>query len=320
MRPSNVILTVKDFYQSLKDSLDLTLVAGAQGMNRRVTVPEVNRPGIALTGYFDYFASRRIQVLGKVEMTYLSTLKPPVRLRVLSQLLEKGIPCVIISRRYRPPDELLELGNTMGVPIYRSSLITMHIVNKASLYLEDQFAPTTCMSGTLVEVFGLGILITGKSGVGKSESALALIENGHRLVSDDVVKIRRRDEELIGFGEKLTRYHMEIRGLGIINVQTLFGAGCVREMKKIDIVTNLEEWMPDAEYDRLGLDDKTINILGVHVPHLTIPVRPGRDLCLILETAALSQRLKIMGYFPAQEFNRELLSLIQKKKQQTDDS
>lgn len=310
-------ISVSDFCDSLKASLSLGVVAGHDGLSRRIRVPEVNRPGIALTGYFNYFASKRIQVIGKVEYNYLSTLNPEVRRRIYTQLMEKNIPCVIFARRYRPHKELIELGNKMNVPVIRSGRITMHIVNKASAFLEDEFAPTTCMSGTLMEVFGLGILITGKSGVGKSECALALIEKSHRLVSDDVVKIRKRDLELVGFGEKLTRHHMEVRGLGIINVQTLFGAGCVREMKKIDLVANLEEWDPNREYDRLGLDERTVSILGVRVPHLLIPVKPGRDLCLILETAALSQRLKLMGYYTAREFNRELLLHIQKKKHKT---
>ena len=314
MKKEHKSISVKEFFEALKSPLELTLVAGQKGLNRKISVPEVNRPGIALAGYFDYFASKRIQVIGKVEIAYLANLSPIKRREILTQLMQRGIPCVIISRRYRAPIELLEIANAMRVPVFRSTLITMNIVNKISSYLEDIFAPTTCVSGTLVEVFGLGIMLTGKSGVGKSECALALTENGHRLVSDDIVKIRRTEQQLVGFGEKLTRHHMEIRGLGIINVQTLFGAGCVREQKKLYLIVNLEFWEPDREYDRLGLDEQTVDILGIKVPQLVIPVRPGRDLCLILETAALSQRLKIMGYYPAREFNRELMLHIQKQK------
>ena len=302
-------LTVGQFYERMKESLHLELVAPNRGLKKRIRVPEVDRPGIALAGYFQYFAFKRIQVLGKVEITFLNTLTKEERHDRLKKLLSTSIPCVIVARRYKIPFELLSLSKEARVPIFRSSLITMKVVNKATLFLEDEYSPSTSISGDLVEVFGVGVLIMGKSGVGKSECALGLIHRGHRLVSDDVVKVKIEDgRQLIGFGSQVTRHHMEIRGLGIINVQTLFGAGCVRERKRIDIVVTLEDWDPNKEYDRLGLTEQSFTILGISVPHIVIPVKPGRDMALLVEMASLNQRLKFMGYHSALEFNNALIS------------
>ncbi len=307
-------IPVQVFYQEMKEKLRLDLIAGEKGLTNQIRVAELNRPGLALAGYFDYFARNRIQVLGKVELKYLSTLTSHERHLQFRRLMAQKIPTCILARKLVPPKELVEEAEKAKVPLFRSPKITMHLVNLITLYLEDKFAPTTTMSGNLVEVFGMGMLILGSSGAGKSECALSLIKRGHRLVADDVVQLKLEDgRELIGSSNSLTRYHMEIRGLGIINVQKIFGAGCVRHYKQVDTVITLEEWQKNKEYERVGLEDKMIEILGLKLPHLTIPVRPGRDIALLVETASLNQRLKYMGIHSAREFNRALLERLEGK-------
>ena len=233
-------ITVNEFYSSLKDKLKLRLIAGQDGLGRRITVAEINRPGLALSGYFKYFAARRVQVIGKVEITYLESISAKQKKKQIRKLIEKNIPCFIVSRNYVPPKEVLEEANKHSIPVFRSPLITMVLLNKATLFLAEKFAPTTSISGDLMEIYGVGALIRGESGVGKSECALGLIKRGHRLIADDVVKVKLRGGETpVGSGSSLTRHHMEIRGLGIINLQTLFGAGCIRESKRIDVVISM---------------------------------------------------------------------------------
>lgn len=311
-------ITVKEFYENLKDRLRLRLVAGEEGLGRRIKVAEINRPGLALAGYFKYFASKRVQVIGKVEMTYLGTISEEKRKRQIQRLLTCDIPCCIVSRNYLPPKALMEEANRGSIPLFRSPLITMALLNKATIFLEDCFAPTTSISGDLLEVFGVGVLLRGESGVGKSECALSLIKRGHRLIADDIVKIRLRGGDTpVGSGSPLTRHHMEIRGIGIINVQTLFGAGCIREDKRIDLVISMEEWAPKKEYERLGLEERTFNILGAELPYVIIPVRPGRDIALLIEVACLNQRLKWLGYHSARDLNERLIGLMKYEKSQS---
>jgi len=293
----------------------ISLLTGETGLSRRIKVAEVNRPGLALAGYVDYFAWRRIQVIGKVEITYLRSLKPAVRKKRIAELFSYPIPCIIVTRRYLPPRELVEAAKKAKVPLFRSPLITMLVVNRATHFLDEVFAPTVTLSGSLMEVFGVGVLIRGKSGVGKSETALGLIERGHRLITDDVVRVMLREGKyLIGSGAELTRHHMEIRGLGIVNVQALFGAVCFRDNIQIDIIIHLEHWDPDKEYERLGMEEESCEILEVKIPVTTIPVREGRDVVLLVETAALNHRLKQSGYNPAQELNKKLLEEMKKRK------
>ena len=308
-------ITVKEFYESLKDRLKLRLVAGEAGLRRRIGVAEINRPGLALAGYFKYFASKRVQVIGKVEMTYLRTMSQAKRKHQLQRLLTSNLPCCIVSRNYVPPTALVKEANSRSIPLFRSPLITMELLNKATVFLEGYFAPTTSISGDLLEIFGVGILLRGESGIGKSECALSLLKRGHRLIADDIVKIKLRGgDTLVGFGSSLTRHHMEIRGIGIVNVQTLFGAGCIREDKRIDLVISMEDWVPDKEYERLGLEECTFKILGVEVPYVIIPVRPGRDIALLIEVASLNQRLKWLGYHSARDLNERLIGLMKLKK------
>lgn len=307
--------SVKDLYERHANRLKLKLSAGTSGMNRRIKVPEVQRPGLSLSGYLKNHATKRIIVFGKVEIKYLRDLDPDVRVARLEAIITEETPAIIIARRYRPPTELRRLAEKKGIPLFRTPFPTMSLLSKLTLLLTEDFAPSVSCHGTLVEVFGVGVLIQGDSSVGKSEAALGLIERGHRLISDDVVKVRKKEGAYLeGSGATpLTRHHMEIRGIGIINVANLYGAVCVRNQKSIDIVVRLEVWRDDYFYDRVGLEEKYTTILDVKLPFHILPVKPGRDVVLLLETIALNHRLKGMGYNSAQEFSSKVLELTMSK-------
>lgn len=305
---------VEDLYTCHGERLGLELVAGAAGLKRRIKVPEAQRPGLSLVGYLKAHAGKRIHIFGKVEIEYLRSLTSEVCIQRLEAILSISLPAVIVARGYRPPKELSTLCNDNEIPLFRTNMSTMNLLSKLTLLLTEEFAPSISCHGTLVEVFGVGVLIQGDSSVGKSETALGLIERGHRLITDDVVKIKKREGTYLeGFGAELTRHHMEIRGIGIINVAHLYGAVCVRDHKSIDIVVKLEQWDDDHFYDRVGLDEKTIDFLGIKIPFHVMPVKPGRDVVLLLETIALNHRLKGMGYNSAKEFNLKLLETIASK-------
>jgi HPr kinase/phosphorylase len=307
---------VEDLYKKHGGQLGLELIAGKNGMKRRIKIPEAHRPGLSLSGYLKSHASKRILIFGKVEIEYLRDLDPSVRVKRLEDILSATTltPAVIIARRYRPPKELIALCDKNNIPLLRASMTTMNLLSKLTLLLTEEFSPSMNCHGTLVEVFGVGVLIQGDSSVGKSEAALGLIERGHRLITDDIVKVRKKEGGYIeGFGAELTRHHMEIRGIGIINVANLYGAVCVRDHKSIDIVVNLEAWDDHNFYDRVGIDEKHCDILGVKLPYHVLPVKPGRDVVLLLETIALNHRLKRMGYNSAKEFNAKLLEMIAAK-------
>ena len=305
---------VEDLYNQHGKALGLHLVTPVRGMRRRIEIPEAHRPGLALAGYLKGHAAKRILIFGRVEIEFLRDLSIPVRLKRLETLLLHSTPAVIVARRYRPPAELLSLCEEKGIPLFRASLTTMNLLSKLTLLLTEEFSPTASFHGTLVEVFGVGVLIQGESAVGKSEAALGLIERGHRLISDDVVRVRRREGGYLeGYGPELARHHMEIRGIGIINVANLYGAVCVRERKSLDLVVRLEAWDDDRFYDRVGLEENLSDILDVKVPHHILPVKPGRDVVLLLETIALNHRLKAMGYNSAREFNAKLLETLSRK-------
>ncbi len=302
---------VEDLFHRHGERLGLELFAGLAGMKRRIKVPEAHRPGLSLSGILKNHAAKRILIFGKVEIKYLIELDAKLRVERLDSVLTTQTPAVIIARRYRPPKELVNICEKKSIPLFRASMSTMNLLSKLTLLLTEEFAPSTSVHGTLVEVFGVGVLIQGDSSVGKSEAALGLIERGHRLISDDIVKIKKKEgSHLEGFGAELTRHHMEIRGIGIINVANLYGVVCVRDQKSIDIVVKLEMWDDQNFYDRVGLDEKCCDILGVHLPYHTLPVKPGRDVVLLLETIALNHRLKDMGYNSAKEFNSKLLEMI----------
>lgn len=305
---------VKDLFERHAKRLGLELTAGKSGMNRRIKVPEVQRPGLSLAGYLKNHAAKRILIFGKVEIEYIRDLDPKARTPRLEAVLTENTPAIIIARRYRPPKELRALAERNSVPLFRTNLSTMNLLGKLTLLLIEDFAPSTSCHGTLVEVFGVGVLIQGDSSVGKSEAALGLIERGHRLISDDIVKVKKKEGSYLeGSGAALTRHMMEIRGIGIINVANLYGAVCVRNQKSIDIVVRLEVWQDDRFYDRMGLEEKHTTILGIKLPIHVLPVKPGRDVVLLLETIALNHRLKDMGYHSAQEFNAKVLELTMGK-------
>ncbi len=305
------MLSVEEFIKKYYDSLGLELFAGKTGVIRVVRVPEIERPGLTLTGFFKGHSPKRILVFGRVEMEYLRELDVETRTNRLSAIFSDQLPMIIVSRRIKPFKEMIAICNKKNIPLFRTSFTTSQILSKLTVALGEIFAPKSSCHGTLVECFGLGVILQGDSSVGKSETALGLIERGHKLVSDDVVILKNRDGlSIIGSGPELTRHMLEIRGIGIINVAHLYGAVCISTQTKVDIVVKLEEWDQDHFYDRVGLEEKYLEILGVNIPYYVMPVKPGRDVVLLLETVVLNNRLKNMGYNSAKEFNVKLLETI----------
>ena len=302
---------VQEFYKQHGKDLGLVLIAGSAGLTRRINKPEVQRPGLSLSGYSKGFVPARILVFGKQEIEYLRELDNQTRLVRLQSILTSVTPSVIMARGCRAPKEMIAICEKNRIPLFKAVSTATNLISRITFFLLEEFSPSITLHGTLVEVFGVGVLIQGESSVGKSEAALGLIERGHRLISDDVVRVKKKEGAyLVGCGPELTRHLMEIRGIGIINVAHLYGAVCVRPDKEIDIVVKLEEWDDKHFYDRVGLDDKFIDILGVSVPFHLLPVKPGRDVVLLLETIGLNHRLKDMGYNSAKEFNAKLLEAI----------
>ncbi|MFZ4386660.1 MAG: HPr(Ser) kinase/phosphatase [Chthoniobacterales bacterium] len=301
-------LTVGKFFADHGTALGLELMGDSAGMERPIAEPTINRPGLALAGFFRYFASKRIQVAGHAELSYLRSLQAAERTERIGSLFKQRIPCLIVARGLPLPTGLLELATKSATPVFRTPLVTMKFINSATIALEDEFAPVASEHGSMVDIMGIGVLIRGKSGIGKSECVLGLIERGYSLVSDDITRFRNLEgRELIGNSKELTRFHMEVRGIGIINVAAIFGAGSVRPEKQLDLIVTLKDWHDVEEIDRLGLDRANYEILGIPIPHVTIPVRPGRDLARLVEVAALDQKLKAMGHDTAREFNERLL-------------
>ena len=306
-------LTVGEFYTRYSEGLSLTLLGSAAGFDRPIKEPTINRPGLALSGFFDYFASKRIQVLGSAELAYLRKLPADeIRLR-LQEVIRRRIPCLIVARGSRPPKHLLEVAERGGISVFRTHMVTMNFINAATLALESEFAPRVTEHGSMVDILGVGTLVRGSAGIGKSECVLGLMERGYPLVSDDVTRLRLIDgRHLVATAPELTRNHMEVRGVGIINVSSIFGVKAVREEKRLDLIVTLKDWQELEEVDRIGLNQQFHEILGVEVPHITIPVRIGRDLARLVEVAALDQKLKSMGQNSAREFNERLLNSMQK--------
>ncbi len=308
------MITVLQFFEAHGKSLGLNLIAGREGTRRRIIKPEVSRPGLSLTGYLKGFPRERLLVFGKHEIEYFRNLDASVRLERLKAIFAMAPPGVILGRSVKPPRDMVQLCEAGKIPLFRSPVPSAELISRITLLLMEEFSPTVTLHGTLVEVFGVGVLIQGESSVGKSEAALGLIERGHRLISDDVVRVKKKEDSvLVGSGPELTRHLMEIRGIGIINVAHLYGAVCVRPDKGLELIVKLEEWDDGHFYDRVGLDEKFLDILGVSVPFHLLPVKPGRDVVLLLETIALNHRLKDMGYHSAREFNAKLLEAISKR-------
>jgi len=290
----------------------LEVVCGEDGLQRQITVSDLYRPGLEIAGYFNYHPSERVQILGKTELTFLMTLSEDQRQDRLAKLCSsEETPCILVTRGLPVPDELVEIATEKKLPIVRSTMPTTTLSSQMTNFLETKMAPTTTIHGVLVDVYGIGVLITGSSGIGKSETALELVKRGHRLVTDDSVEIRQTAENvLIGNPPELIKHLLEIRGVGIINVMTLFGAGAIRSDTKINLVVKLETWQQEKQYDRLGLDEETTRIIDTDLPLMTIPVRPGRNLAVIVEVAAMNYRLKRMGFNAAVQFANKLTETI----------
>jgi len=305
-------VTVGQFYARHAATIHLKLVAGAEGMNRLITEGSVNRLGLALTGYYKYFANNRIQLIGKSEMAFIRDMKPDLRRQRFCELFEKKVPCLIFARNIKPPAFVLEEAERYGVPVFCSPTITMRLVNTVTICLEGDFAPTTSIHSSMVDIQGVGVLVMGESGIGKSECVLGLIERGYSLVSDDITRIKCIEgRDLVGTSADLTRHYIEVRGIGIINVASIFGASSIRHQKGINLVVTLKEWAKLENVDRIGLDQDYYEILQIKLPHVTIPVRSGRDLAGLVEVAALDQKLKSIGHHSAHEFNERLLKKMQ---------
>lgn len=308
------ILTVGQFYALHSASLQLKLVAGAEGMGRKINEGSVNRLGLAITGFLKYFAYRRVQIVGNSEIAYIRSLSAEERRQRIRTIFEHKIPCVIFARDIVVPPFFLEEAERFRIPVFTSPIKTMRLVNSVTIVLEEDFAPSTSLHGSMVDIQGVGVIVTGKSGIGKSECVLGLIERGYSLVADDVTRIKCIEgRELMGTASDLTRHYIEVRGIGILNVASIFGASSIRHSKRVDMVVTLKDWSEVENVDRIGLDQDTFEILQIKVPHVTLPVRSGRDLAGLVEVAALDQKLKSMGHNSAFEFNQKLLNRMSDK-------
>src|SRR6266513_1075179 len=306
------VVTVESFYDCHAEKLHMKLEGPRVGFHRKIREPTINRPGLALSGFYTYFAEKRVQVLGAAEHSYLKSLPKRTRVQRVRDLCACKIPCLVMSRGFHLAPELLAVTEAAKVAVFRTPMITMKFINAATIALEVDFSPTVTEFSSMVDILGIGVLIRGSSGIGKSETALGLIERGYSLVADDVTRITSLEgRELMATAPDLTRNHMEVRGIGIINVASVFGIGSIRIEKRLDLVVTLEEWENVEEIERVGIERESYEILGLRVPHVTIPVRPGRDVARLIEVAAMDQKLKGLGQNSAVDFNVKLLNLME---------
>ena len=313
----NESVPVRQFYEDYRERLDLDLVSGEPGLDKVIREKSLNRPALALTGYFKFFAAKRIQLFGAGEMAYLRDLGEEQQRQVMDGIAKKQIPCIVVSRNLAPTPAMLKMAEEHKIPLFRTRLKSKEFTTDATLALEEEMAPRSMIHGTLLDIKGIGTLIRGKSGVGKSECALALIERGYSLVADDVTYVRLlSDHEVMGKSSSLNQGFMECRGLGIINVAELFGIRSVRVQKRIDLIVHFLEWKPGMQEERTGLEDATENVLGMEIPLVEIPVRPGRDMARLVEVASMVQALKLIGHNSAQEFNERLINYMAEQAQQ----
>jgi HPr kinase/phosphorylase len=309
-----VPVTVSEFYEAGKGDLSLEVETGEEHFEKVIHEEALNRPGLALAGFFQYFANRRIQVMGLAENAYLKSLTAEERADRLKQLCENHIPCVVITRNRHALPELLSAAEACRVPVLRSPMITSRFINAATIIMENLVAPKMRVQGTMVDIMGIGVILEGKPGIGKSETALTLIERGHSLVSDDITLLRRDSSGVImGSAVEITRYHMEIRGLGIIHVPSLFGVASMRREMKLDLIIRLHPFDPEVENDRTGLTPETRDLMGVQVPLITLPVAAGRDMAHVIEVAALNQKLRQLGHDAAKELDDKLVGILAQK-------
>ncbi len=302
------MIRVEDFVKALS----LVTLSPSSQTEWPIEAADLNRPGLQFAGHYDHFAKERPQVIGKAEMSYLDSLSDEVRLERLREFFTYPIPCVIICRGMHPPEEMLQLAAEHDIPVYQTDMVTTRFFMKAIIYMGQCLAPRATVHGVLLEVYGVGVLITGRSSVGKSEAALELIKRGHQLVADDVVDICKvADDRLSGESPEMVRHLMEIRGIGIIDIRAMFGIGSILMKKSIDLVIHLEKWDEQKEYDRFGLTDEYTTIMDVKIPRIVLPVKPGRNLAIIIEVAARNFSLKKLGYSAAQELDRRTNEMMQ---------
>ncbi len=310
-RPS---LTVEQFFKENAGPLQIKLLSDACDLKRLIREPTVNRPGLALSGFTRYFAYKRLQVMGHAEVFYLRELRHEEREARYAYLFAYKIPCFVFSRNLRPDKQFMLASAQTGVPVFQTPLVTMKFINLATLALETMFAPRASELGSMVDILGVGAIIRGESGIGKSEAVLALIERGYSLVADDVVKATLLDgREVLCTSAELTRDHMEVRGIGIINVAAMFGVKAIRKERTLDVIITLRPWEDVKDVDRLGMEQEFVKVLGVDIPHVTIPVRPGRDIARLIEVAAFQIKLRKSGYNAAEELNKRLIAQMAEK-------
>lgn len=304
-------ITIEQLVREVGSDLELSIVAGHAGISRVISVPRIQKPGLALTGYEEQLHDNRLLTLGGTEMEYLASAETEARVLGIETVLASEPACIVVTRQLVCPAELIEQCEARGVPLLVSKLVSADFISRVTKYLQEKLSPACTQHGVLLDVLGVGVLILGKSGIGKSEAALELVMRGHRLVADDVVSIRRVGPNFVlGAGSGLIRHHMEIRGLGIINIQDLYGISAVRDVMRIDLVIELSDWRDDGDYDRLGVEDQVYSILGEELPLLHVPVRPGRNISSLIEVAARNQLLKSMGRHSAREFQSRLDRVI----------
>lgn len=308
-------ISVEEFFRQQARELKLENLSSGFSSPVEITVSDINRTGMLFAGFTDYFLSERIQIVGQTEIAYLSTLSPKSRADAIERLFGFTFPCLIITKGFDPPEEMLRLAEARGIPVLRTTMSTTPFLHRLTAYLDRAFAPQTTIHGTLVDVYGVGMLFTGRSSIGKSECALDLVERGHRLVADDVVTVVRRSGDiLIGSGNPIVRHHMEIRGLGIIDVQSVFGIRAIRFQKRVEVEVNLQEWKSHEDYERTGLEQKMTTILGVRIPLVVIPIFPGKNITVIAEVIALNYLVKVYSHDPAKRFNKRLMEYMERKK------
>ncbi|MEW6374585.1 MAG: HPr(Ser) kinase/phosphatase [Thermodesulfobacteriota bacterium] len=307
-------LLVQELEQNKEYHLGLTLLAGRKGLKKKITHSQVQKMGLALTGFIQFIDPERLQIIGNTELAYFRTLSADLQEKVIRQICSLELSCLVITRNLEVPELLLLEADEREIPLFRTNLRSFDFIERVTKLLEKKLNPTSSIHGVLMDVFGVGVLLLGKSGIGKSECALDLILRGHRLVADDMVYIQKRSpSSVIGSGFEVIQHHMEVRGLGIINVRSLFGVEAIRERKKIELVMELMEWDTQREYDRLGFEEEKYSILDVELPMLRIPVTPARNLTTIIEVAARNYLLKVMGYDSALEFEKKLLRKMEEK-------
>ncbi|MGA0334562.1 MAG: HPr(Ser) kinase/phosphatase [Kiritimatiellia bacterium] len=315
MNPAAAMVTVGSFLDHARTLTQLSLVSGNEYLDNEIPEEAINRPGLALADFYQYFANKRIQVFGLAEMTYLKSLEPRVRESRLENLFQQGIPCVVLTRNRNITPEFERVSRKYNVPVLRSPLITSRFINLATLAMENLVAPGLKYSGTMMDVMGIGVLIEGPPGIGKSEAALGLIERGYSLVADDMTEIHRdARSRLMCSASELTRFHMEIRGLGIIHVPSIFGMASVSLEKRLDLIVSLYPANPSREGDRSGLTKKSRKVLDMDVSLVELPVAPGRDMAGVIEVAAMNHKLSYLGHEAAKEFDQQLIRTLQKKR------